>query len=206
MPGTRRRRVPRRSSRPLLPRGAGWPALLLLPLALAGCVPAQERISGRVFPLPRHEPHDGLAVVTRPGGEGLHLWLTTDTSTPGVCRPRWTPRPARLRGGDGPTPSSFGTAPRSEFHAALRSGRLRWLLRRELEALCRARAPRSTFAWLEPPRSAAEEPLQPLPLWEERHLLSHPAAVKRAEKTLLGMPLSPEDFDDKPLPPVPAGP
>lgn len=206
MPGIRRRRVPRSPFRPVLPR-AGAP-LLLAPLALAlvGCVPAAERISGRVFPLPRHGPHDGLAVVTRPGGEGLHLWLTTDTSTPGICRPRWTPRPARLRGGDGPEPRSFGTAPRSEFHAALRSGRLRWLLRREFEALCRARAPRSQFQWLEPPRSAAEEPPPALPLWEERHLLSHPAAVKRAEKTLLGLPLTPDDFNDQPLPPPPPGP
>ena len=105
------------------------------------------------------------------------------------------------------TPDTLAADPLHEaIDAALRSGRLRWLLRRELEALCRARAPRSTFAWLEPPRSAAEEPLQPLPLWEERHLLSHPAAVKRAEKTLLGLPLSPEDFDDKPLPPAPVGP
>lgn len=206
MPGNRRRRVPRSPFRPVLPRTGA--ALLLAPLALAlvGCVPAAERISGRVFPLPRHGPHDGLAVVTRPGGEGLHLWLTTDTSTPGICRPRWTPRPARLRGGDGPTPTSFGTAPRSEFHAALRSGRLRWLLRREFEALCRARAPRSQFQWLEPPRSAAEEPPPASPLWEERHLLSHPAAVKRAEKTLLGLPLTPDDFNDKPLPPPPPGP
>ncbi len=42
-------------------------------------MPAGERSSGRVFPLPRHTPHDGLAVVTRPGGEGLHLYLDTDT-------------------------------------------------------------------------------------------------------------------------------
>ena len=213
MPGIRRSRVPaprfrpplRRPAAPLAPaQAAALGVALAAALALAGCVPAERRISGRVLPLPRHSPHDGLAVVTRPGGEGLHLWLTTDTSTPGVCRPRWTPRPARLRDGNGAAPTRSGVAPRAEFQRALRDGRLRWLLRREFEALCRLRAPQRSFVWVEPPRSAAVPP--PPPLWEERHLLSHPAAVKRAEKTLLGLPLGPEDLDDQPLPPPDHGP
>jgi hypothetical protein len=120
---------------PLLPSGWGRPGkdhrrhrafpavpspcrLLVLPLlaaVLAGCVPADQRPSGRVYPLPRHQPNDGLAVVSRPGGEGLHIWIETDTARPGVCRPRWLPDAARLRGGNGPQPTSFGLAPRQEF-------------------------------------------------------------------------------------------
>ena len=41
---------------------------------------------------------------------------------------------------------------------------------------------------------------------QEEDLLSHPTAVRRAEKLLLGQPLTPEDWDDKPLPPAPQGP
>ncbi|MCS5698039.1 hypothetical protein NZK32_03165 [Cyanobium sp. FGCU-52] len=179
---------------------------LLVPLLLTGCVPASERASWRIFPLPRHAPHDGLAVVTRPGGEGLHLYLDTDTATEGICRPRWNPDAARLRGGDGPRPSSTGLAPRAEFFAALGHGPLRLVLRQQFEALCRGRAPRREFVWVEPPRSPGDLRSAPLPLWEERDLLSNPTAVRRAEKRLLGVPLSPEDLVDRPLPRPPDGP
>jgi hypothetical protein len=175
-------------------------------LLSGGCVPASERASGRVFPLPRHGPHDGLAVVSRPGGEGLHLYLDTDTTAPGTCAPRWHPEAARLRDGDGPNPTSTGRVAAAEFFAALRRGRVRQALRRELEALCRTRAPQRDFNWREPPRHAAEVRPEPLPLLEHEHLLSHPTAVRRAEKQLLGLPLSPEDRVDKPLPRPPDGP
>ncbi len=83
---------------------------------------------------------------------------------------------------------------------------MRQALRRELEALCRTRAPQRDFKWREPPRHAAEVRPDPLPLLERDHLLSHPTAVRRAEKQLLGLPLSPEDRVDKPLPRPPDGP
>jgi hypothetical protein len=41
---------------------------------------------------------------------------------------------------------------------------------------------------------------------EEQHLLSHPNAIRRAEKRLLGLPLSPEDLIDRELPTAPQGP
>jgi hypothetical protein len=192
---------PLRQPRRRLPIAAA--ALLLLS---SGCVPAGERASGRVFPLPRHEPHDGLAVVSRPGGEGLHLYLDTDTTAPGDCAPRWHPEAARLRDGDGPNPTSTGRVAAAEFFAALRRGRVRQALRREVEALCRRRAPKRWFVWREPPRNAAEVRPEALPLLEREHLLSHPTAVRRAEKQLLGLPLSPEDLVDKPLPRPPDGP
>ena len=175
-------------------------AALLLLLPSTGCVPAGERSSGRVFPLPRHTPHDGLAVVTRPGGEGLHLYLDTDTRHPGSCSPRWHVEAARLRDGDGPRPTSTGRVAAAEFFTALQRGRVRQALRREMEALCRSRAPRRWFVWREPPRSPAEVVLEPLPPLEDAQMLSHPTAVRRAEKQLLGQPLTPDDLVDKPLP------
>ena len=172
---------------------------------LAGCVPAAQRPSGWVYPLPRHQPHDGLAVVTRPGGEGLHIWIETDTSRPGVCRPRWLPDAARLRGGDGPAPTSFGLAPRQEFFLAQELGAVRLALRRQAEGLCRQRAPASVFVWEPPPRSAAEFRPPVLPLLEEPELLSDPRAIRRAEKRLLGLPLTPDD-QDEPWEPHQVGP
>jgi hypothetical protein len=187
---------------------AAWPGPLAAAalLLLGGCVPISERSSGRVFPLPRHDPHDGLAVVTRPGGEGLHIYLDTDTSAPGDCAPRWHVEAARLVGGDGPSPRSGGRVAAAEFFTAVRRGRVRQALRREVEALCRARAPRRGFVWQEPPRQASEVRLDALPPLEEEHLLSHPTAVRRAEKQLLGLPLSPDDLVDKRLPRPPDGP
>ena len=102
-------------------------ALLLVPAA--GCVPANERSSGRVFPLPRHEPHDGLAVVNRPGGEGLHVYLDTDTRHPGSCAPRWHVETALLSNGDSPNPTSTGRVAAAEFFTALKRGRVRLALR-----------------------------------------------------------------------------
>ena len=178
------------------PLGRSLLGLPLVAILLAGCVPAEQRSSGWVYPLQRHQPHDGLAVVTRPGGKGLHIWIETDTSRPGVCRPRWLPDAARLRGGNGPRPTSFGLAPRQEFFQAQERGMVRLALRRQAEALCRQRAPGSTFLWEPPPRIAAEHRPPVLPLLEEPYLLSDPRAIRRAEKRLLGLPLTPEDLEE----------
>ena len=171
-------------------------AVPLLAVLLVGCVPADQRPSGRVYRLQRHHPNDGLAVVSRPGGEGLHIWIETDTSQPGLCRPRWLPDAARLRGGNGPHPTSFGLAPRQEFFQAQARGRVRLALRHQAEALCRQRAPASAFVWEPPPRTAAAFRPPMLPLLEEPDLLSDPRAIRRAEKRLLGLPLSPEDLEE----------
>jgi len=173
---------------------------------LAGCVPQEQRASWRIYPLPRQRPHDGLAVVNRPAGEGLHIWLDPDTSQRGVCRPRWNPDAARLTGGNGDAPTSTGRAPRQEFFDAVRRGKVRWALRRQSEALCRELAPGSSFEWVEPPRSAAQVDPMAYPLLEERDLLSNPKAVLRAEKKLLGLPLLPEDFLNEEPPRPPDGP
>jgi hypothetical protein len=170
-------------------------ALVLALLWLQGCVPLSQRSSGRVFPLPRQRSGDGLAVVTRPGGEGLHIWLDTDTETEGICRPRWNPDAARLMGGDGPNPHSGGRAPRQEFYGALGRGRVRWALRAQMAQLCQDKAPRSRFVWVPPPRRA-EDHHDPLPQVTKWDLLSSPRAVNRAEKQLLGQPLKPEDLKD----------
>ena len=176
----------------------GRPPLVLplVALLLAGCVPAEQRPSGRVYPLPLHQPHDGLAVVTRPCGQGLHIWIETDTSRPGVCRPRWLPDAARLQGGNGLEPTSFGLAPRQEFFLAQERGPVRLALRRQAEGLCRQRAPASVFVWEPPPRTAAQHRPPLLPLLEEPELLSDPRAIRRAEKRLLGLPLSPDDLEE----------
>ena len=200
---------PRQALRiPLLP--PAWvlslPLSLSLVLGLAACRPARERASWRILPLPRHQPGDGLAVVSRPGGEGLHLYLDTDTTDQASCRPRWNPDAARLRGGDGPAPRSAGLAPRSEFYAALAHGPLRLALRRAYAELCQRRSPRRPFVWVPPPRQATAFRDRPLPLWEERDLLSNPKAVKRAEKRLLGQPLLREDFLNEEPPRPPDGP
>ena len=84
-------------------------------LLLGACAAPKEPPSWRLFPLQRHSPHDGVAVVNQPDGYGLHIYLETDTSFPGVCRPRWLPDPARLFNGNGSTPFSSGLATREEF-------------------------------------------------------------------------------------------
>jgi len=130
-------------------------ALAALIALLAGCVPAQQRPSWRIYPLQRSQPHDGLAVVNQPDGYGLHLWLETDTSESGLCRPRWVIDGARLFNGNGSAPFSSGLATRQEFFSAVARRDVRRALRRELEALCQDRAPRSRWQWLEPPLQAA---------------------------------------------------
>ena len=72
---------------------------------------------------------------------------------------------------------------------------MRLALRRQMEALCRQRAPGSTFLWEPPPRTAAEHRPPVLPLLEEPDLLSDPRAIRRAEKRLLGLPLTPDDLE-----------
>ncbi len=182
---------------------------LLLPcvaLLLVGCVPAEERPSWRVFALPRQRPGDGLAVVNRPGGEGLHLWLDVHTGEKGLCRPSWNPDGARLQGGNGARPTSTGRAPREEFFQALEHGPVRLALRQQMEALCRQVAPERTFAWQPPPRRPQDLPPERVPMLQEEDLLSHPTVVRRTEKQLLGQPLTPEDWDERPLPRAPDGP
>lgn len=178
----------------------------LLALQLSGCVPAAERPSWRVYALPRQRPGDGLAVVNRPRGAGLHLWLDVHTGERGLCEPIWNPDAARLRGGDGAQPTSMGRAPREEFFQAVARGPVRLALHQQMEQLCRERAPESTFRWQPIPRGPQDGPPERLPLLEARDLLSHPRAVRRAEKRLLGQPLTAEDWDDRPLPPPPVGP
>ena len=182
--------------------------LLLGALALlsGGCVRTDQASSGKVFPLMRHRPGDGLAVVNAANGSGIHIWLDPDTGTPGLCKPRWNPEPARLRGGDGPSPSSGGRADRQEFYRALQRGQVRLALRRQMAQLCQQRAPGSRFVWQAPPRSDGEFLPVMQPLWEEEHLLSNPTAVRRAEKQLLGQPLTPKDWDDRLPPRPPNGP
>ena len=173
---------------------------------LTGCVPAGQRASGWVFPLPRHQPNDGLALGTRAGGEGLHLWLDTDTSDAGRCSPRWNPDAARLRGGTSASPTSMGRASRQEFYAAMARGPVRWQLRRQFAALCQQQAPERRFIWREPPRRAEDFRPTGYPLLEERNLLSNPKAVLRAEKRLLGQPIQAEDFENEEPPMEPPGP
>lgn len=184
-----------------------WPVLAVaLILLIGGCVRRDQRSSGLIYPLTRHIPGDGLAVVTGPRGRGIHIWLDPDTSTDGVCRPRWNPDPARLENGGGMAPRSGGRAARQEFYDALRRGPVRLALRRQMRELCRRKAPNSRFVWREPPRS--DQAFLPMmqPLWEEQHLLSNPTAVRRSEKQLLGQPLRPEDWDDRLPPRPPDGP
>lgn len=189
-----------------LASGAHGACVGLLVVLLAACQPADRRPSGRVYPLPRHQPGDGLAIVTRPRGEGLQIWLDPDTSKPGICTPRWNPDAARLRGGDGPRPQATGRAPRTEFYRAMASARVRWQLRQQFAILCQRRAPHRRFIWTEPPRRPADFRPPPLLMLEEQHLLSDPRAVRRAEKRLLGQPLGPEDLLEGELPPSGSAP
>ncbi|MCP9849599.1 hypothetical protein KBY88_07200 [Cyanobium sp. Morenito 9A2] len=164
------------------------PSLLtaVLGLALAACVPAHRRASWSHFPLPRNQPHDGLAVVSQPDGYGLHIWLETDTRTAGVCRPRWVVDAARLFNGNGSAPFSSGLAPRAEWFEAVARQDVRDALRRELEALCRERAPRSSWSWVEPPRRPEQVTAEPFPLLEEKQLLADPEQVRRQEDAMGG--------------------
>ena len=166
-------------------------ALLVFPLllgSLAGCMPAHRRASWAIYPLQRRVPHDGLAVVSQPDGYGLHLWVDTDTSQQGSCRPRWNVDPARLFNGNGTAPFSSGLATRQEFFAAMARDDVRRALRAQSAALCQARAPRSRFIWLEPPRSGDQVSNPRFPMLEGPELISDPNEVQRREGELLNQP------------------
>ncbi|MFZ9282890.1 MAG: hypothetical protein ACO24U_09385 [Prochlorococcaceae cyanobacterium] len=166
-----------------------WAALTAGPVLaalLAGCVPAHRRASWAIYPLQRRVPHDGLAVVSQPDGYGLHIWVETDTSESGRCKPRWSADPARLFNGNGSAPFSSGLASQVEFFEAVARADVRRALRRLSEALCKARAPRSSFVWLEPPRQASEVKSSSFPLLEGPDLISDPNEVLRREDQLLG--------------------
>ena len=154
-------------------------------LLLGACAAPKEPPSWRLFPLQRHVPHDGVAVVNQPDGFGLHIYLETDTSFPGVCRPRWLPDPARLFNGNGSTPFSSGLATRQEFFDAVARSDVRALLKGELKALCLARAPEDRWQWTEPPRKEDQVVPVQLPALEEEDLLTDPVEeLKRARQLL----------------------
>ncbi|MEB3177253.1 MAG: hypothetical protein VKJ87_06625 [Synechococcus sp.] len=169
--------APLRFSAPLL--GA---ALLLL----SACQHASPAM--KVYPLSRREPHDGLAVVNQPDGYGLHIWIDTDTRNRDICRPRWNADPARLFNGNGSAPFSSGLASRQEFFQAVRNGRVNQQLKRESEALCKARAPQARFEWSEPPRQESEVRVEPLPPLDGNDLLPDPSALRREEQRMLQKP------------------
>lgn len=170
-------RPPHRPAPPLVALAA-----LVALAVVAGCVPAHHRPSWRLFPLQRQQPHDGLAVVSQPDGYGLHIWLETDTRRKGVCSPRWLPDPARLFNGNGSHPFSSGLASREEFFAAVARRDVRQALRRELEALCQSRAPRSTWEWVEPPLNPSQVKVETLPMLEEEDLLTDPETIREQEQ------------------------
>ncbi len=153
--------------------------------ALSSCVPAHRRASWAIYELQRRVPHDGLAVVSQPDGYGLHIWVDTDTSQQGVCQPRWSPDPARLFNGNGSAAFSSGLATRDEFFAAVSRADVSRALRRQSEALCKARAPRSSYRWVEPPRKAGDVKASSFPLLEGPDLISDPNEVLRREDQLL---------------------
>ena len=154
-------------------------------LLLVACGSPKEPPSLRLFPLQRYTPHDGLAVVNQPDGYGLHIYLETDTSFPGVCRPRWLPDPARLFNGNGSTPFSSGLATRQEFFDAVARRDVRALLEKELEALCLARAPEDRWQWTEPPLKEDQVVPVQLPSLEEVDLLTNPVEELRRARQLL---------------------
>ncbi len=154
-------------------------------LLLGSCAAPKEPPSWRLFPLERHSPHDGVAVVNQPDGYGLHIYLETDTSFPGVCRPRWLPDSARLFNGNGSTPFSSGLATRQEFFDAVARSDVRGLLKSELRALCKARAAEDRWQWIEPPQNEAQVVPVQLPALEEEDLLTNPVEeLKRARQLL----------------------
>jgi hypothetical protein len=152
---------------------------------LSACMPAHRHPTWAIYPLSRRLPHDGLAVVSQPDGYGLHIWIDTDTRQSGRCQPRWSADAARLFNGNGTAPFSSGLAPREEFFQAVARADVRRALREQSEALCRERAPRTSFSWVEPPRSAQEIKPESYPLLEEPDLLSDPNAVLEQEERLL---------------------
>ncbi|MEB3353538.1 MAG: hypothetical protein VKM34_04795 [Cyanobacteriota bacterium] len=170
-------------------------SLLGLGILLTSCVPAHRLPSWAIYPLQRHQPNDGLAVVNQPDGYGLHIWITSDTRQEGICQPRWTPDAARLFNGNGSAPFSSGLASREEFFSAVARADVRRALRRQSEALCRQLAPKRSFRWLEPPRNPTEVKAERWPMLQESDLLSDPAAIEALENQLLnrGSPRSSPD-------------
>jgi hypothetical protein len=162
--------------------------MALLGLLAAGCTPAHRWASWAIYPLPRQQPHDGVAVVSQPDGYGLHIWIDADISESGICQPRWRPDAARLFNGNGSAPFSSGLATREEFFQAVARGDLRRMLRRESEALCQARAPQRSYRWQEPPRDAGQVQEDAFPLLQEHELLSDPKAIEALENQLLNPP------------------
>ncbi len=153
---------------------------------LTACMPAQLRPSWTIYPLPRHQPHDGLAVVSQPNGYGLHIWLETDTREHGLCRPRWIVDGARLFNGNGTAPFSSGLASRAEFFEAVARADVRRALRVELEQLCARRAPASTWQWQEPPLSATEVAVPSFSLLDDQPVSGDPEQIRKEEAALAG--------------------
>lgn len=160
----------------------------MLALVASGCAPAHRRASWAIYPLARHQSHDGLAVVNQPDGFGLHIWIDVDISESGICQPRWRPDPARLFNGNGTAPFSSGLATREEFFQAVARRDVQRALRRESEALCKARAAERSFRWQEPPRRPEEVKEETFPLLQEHELLSDPEAIEQQESQLLNPP------------------
>ena len=154
-------------------------------LLLVACGAPKEPPSWRLFPLQRFTPHDGVAVVNQPDGYGLHIFIETDTSFPGVCSPRWLPDPARLFNGNGSTPFSSGLATRREFFEAVARRDVRALLEKELKALCQARAPEDRWQWTEPPLKEDQVIPVKLPALEEQDLLTNPVEELKRDRQLL---------------------
>jgi hypothetical protein len=157
-------------------------AMLALSLVLASC---QAPTGWKIYPLSRREPHDGLAVVNQPDGYGLHIWIDTDTRTPGECKPRWAGDAARLFNGNGSAPFSSGLASRQELFAAASRWDVRRRLRQESEALCKQRAPQASFVWNAPPRNESEVVVETLPPLKEKDLLLDPSKVRQEEEQLM---------------------
>lgn len=152
--------------------GIGILAVLIFVLFRA--LAPDPRISWAVFPLPRRQPHDGLAVINQPDGYGLHIFLEIDTSEPSICTPLWLPDPARLFNGNGTAPFSSGLASRQEFFEAVKRRSVQTALRKQLKSLCQRHAPNAQWRWQDPPKSLKEiKPLQ-LPAFEEDDLLTNP--------------------------------
>ena len=59
------------------------------------------------------------------------------------------------------------------------------MLRRESEALCQTRAPKTSFEWVEPPRQDSEVVIEPLPPLNRADLLPSTSALRREEQQML---------------------
>lgn len=164
-----------------------WKALAiggaLIFVAVVGT--SKSPLGWKTYPLSRHEPHDGLAVVNQPDGYGIHIWLDTNTTEAGICKPRWTADPARLFNGNGSSPFSSGLASRREFFEAVGHWQVKNQLRRESEALCKSRVPEASFQWQSPPRRASEVVAEPLPALQEQDLLPDPNLIREEEQKML---------------------